>query len=66
MAQIPLLKLDVTTMNREARELLLLVGAEGPPTLFVADTRARTEQPGSRLVGKFMIDDLMERLRPFS
>lgn len=66
LRQVPLVKVDVTASNGQSRALLRLLAAEGPPTLFVADARARAEQPGTRLVGAFPEDALLNRLRPYT
>ena len=66
LRQVPLVKVDVTARNGQSRALLRLLAAEGPPTLFVADARARAEQPGTRLVGAFLEDALLNRLRPYT
>lgn len=66
LRDVPLLEVDVTAMSPQARALMQLVAAEGPPTLFVVDARARAERPGTRLVGVFTEAVLLERLRPFT
>lgn len=66
LRHVPLLKVDVTAMDGAARALLRLLAATGPPTLFVADARARAERPGTRFVGDFSEQALLERLGPFA
>ncbi|HEY9214518.1 MAG TPA: thioredoxin family protein [Ancylobacter sp.] len=65
LRDVPLLEVDLTAMDRQARALMQLFAAEGPPTLFVVDARARAERPGTRLVGAFPEEVLLERLRSF-
>jgi thiol:disulfide interchange protein DsbD len=66
LANLALIKVDVTPMDDDSRILLELLGAEGPPTLFIIATRTGREFPGTRSLGSFDVDNLVARLRPFS
>ena len=56
-------RVDVTSMNKEARELLSHLSVDGPPTLFIVETDSAREYVNSRSVGPFDVEDLARRLR---
>ncbi|GAA5666822.1 MULTISPECIES: thioredoxin family protein [Hyphomicrobiales] len=62
---LPLVRVDVTTMDEGNRQLLSHLGASGPPTFFIVDAATGREYDGTRSVGSFSRRDLMRRLRPF-
>jgi thiol:disulfide interchange protein len=65
LAHLALIRVDVTSMTDQNRELLGYLSVQGPPTLFVTDTVTGSEYPRTRSVGAFDVDNLASRLRPF-
>ncbi|MDI6028468.1 thioredoxin family protein [Corticibacterium sp. UT-5YL-CI-8] len=65
LEDVALIKVDVTAMDNENRELLGHLRADGPPTLFVVDTASGAEYARTRSVGSLKRRELMRRLRPF-
>lgn len=66
MEHVALLRVDVTRMDQDSQELLRYLQADGPPTLFLVDTKKGREFAGTRSVGVFHADDLVRRLGPFA
>lgn len=66
LSMIALIQVDVTATGAASKALLRHLNAEGPPTLFVVDTRTEREHPRTRSVGAFSAADLLARLRPFT
>ena len=58
LAELSLLKVDVTEFGPESQALLDLLGAAGPPTMIFFDEHA-AEAPGSRIVGDTDNDDML-------
>lgn len=52
------IKVDVTDFSAEAQALMKTLAAAGPPTMIFVDA-ARTEPPGSRLIGDVDSGDLL-------
>lgn len=63
LKNIALVRVDVTSMDREARELLSYLSVEGPPTLFIVETSSMREYANTRSVGPFDVENLTERLQ---
>lgn len=57
LADLRLIKADVSKTGAEATELMQMIGAAGPPTMIFLD-RARREAAGSRLIGSIAADDI--------
>lgn len=57
LADLRLIKADVSKTGAEATELMQMIGAAGPPTMIFLD-RARREAAGSRLIGAIAADDI--------
>ena len=66
LAQVPLLKVDVTAMDKANRQLLAHLRASGPPTFFVVDAATGGEYDQTRSLGSFSRRNLIRRLAPFS
>jgi thiol:disulfide interchange protein len=64
--KLAFIRVDVTAMDPESRALLRHLDAEGPPTLFIAETRTGRELPDTRSVGRISADDMVARLLPFA
>ena len=60
---LAVVRVDVTSMDRDARELLSHLSVEGPPTLFIVETGSMREHANTRSVGSFDVENLVERLR---
>lgn len=65
LTHVALVRVDVTQMTQTAQDLLRYLRADGPPTVFVVDTKNGREFPGTRSVGSFTAADLLRRLGPF-
>ncbi|WP_145399219.1 protein-disulfide reductase DsbD [Paracoccus sulfuroxidans] len=57
LADLRLIKADVSKTGTEATELMQMIGAAGPPTMIFLD-RARREAAGSRLIGSIAAGDI--------
>jgi thiol:disulfide interchange protein DsbD len=57
------LRVDVTEANDATRALLKMLKADGPPTIFIVDTKTGRELPSTRSVGTLEIEDLVARMR---
>ena len=66
LERVPLLKVDVTTMDEDNRQLLAYLRASGPPTFFVVDAATGEEHRQTRSLGSFSRRNLVRRLQPFS
>lgn len=66
LERVPLLKVDVTAMDEDNRQLLAYLRASGPPTFFVVDAMTGGEYRQSRSLGSFTRRNLIRRLQPFS
>lgn len=66
LEDVPLIKVDVTAMDGANRELLVHLRADGPPTIFVANTASGEEYARTRSVGGLKRRELMRRLQPFN
>lgn len=66
LQSIALVKIDVTRMDGDSKALLHRFGVEGPPTLFLVETRSGREHAHTRLAGRVPPQDLIQRLRPFA
>ncbi|MFC7397645.1 thioredoxin domain-containing protein [Chelatococcus sp. GCM10030263] len=66
LTNLALIKVDVTPMDDDSRVLLELLGAKGPPTMFIIETKTGRELSGTRSLGWFDVENLVARLRPFS
>lgn len=66
LEQVPLVKVDVTAMDDENRQLLAYLRASGPPTFFVVDAATGREYQQTRSLGSFSRRDLIRRLQPFT
>lgn len=66
LEDVALIKVDVTAMDDENRELLAHLRAGGPPTLFVIDTASGAEYPRTRSVGGLKQREMVRRLQPFA
>jgi len=66
LGQLAFIRVDVTAMDADSRALLRHLDAEGPPTLFIADTRTGRELPDTRSVGRISADAMVARLLPFA
>jgi thiol:disulfide interchange protein len=66
LANLALLKVDLTAMDDDSRILMQYLGVDGPPTMFIVETRTGREIPGTRSLGWFDVENLVARLRPFS
>jgi len=66
LAQMALIRIDVTSMTENNRKLLASLAVDGPPTVFVSDTNTGREQPKTRSVGSFDTENLIARLQPFA
>lgn len=66
LEHVPLLKVDVTAMDEDNRQLLALLRAGGPPTFFVVDAATGAEYDQTRSLGSFSRRNLIRRLAPFS
>jgi thioredoxin:protein disulfide reductase len=56
------IKVDVTEFSAESQALLADLGAAGPPTMIFVNA-ARTEAPGSRLIGETRADAMLASAR---
>lgn len=61
-----LLKIDITTMSDDNRALLRHLKVDGPPTVFIVDTRSGREHANTRSVGNFTTEHLIARLQAFA
>lgn len=66
LEDVALIKVDVTAMDDENRELLAHLRADGPPTIFVIDTASGAEYPRTRSVGGLRQREMVRRLQPFA
>lgn len=66
LERVPLLKVDVTAMDEDNRQLLAYLRASGPPTFFVVDATTGAEYRQTRSLGSFTRRNLIRRLQPFS
>lgn len=66
LEHVPLVKVDVTSMGEDNRQLLAYLLASGPPTFFVVDAATGGEYRQTRSLGSFSRRNLIRRLRPFS
>lgn len=66
MRNFGLLKIDITTMSDDNRALLRHLKVDGPPTVFIVDTRSGQEHADTRSVGNFTAGHLIARLQPFA
>jgi thiol:disulfide interchange protein DsbD len=62
MKDFALLKIDVTAWTADNAALLQLLNVQGPPTVFIVETREGKEVLGSRTVGEFDVENLVGRL----
>ncbi len=58
LADLTRIKVDVSDFNLDAKALMKRLAAAGPPTMVFLDA-ARTEAPGSRLVGDMGSEDMI-------
>lgn len=63
LSTFALIRVDVTSMDDEARTLLSHLSVDGPPTLFVVETRSGREFAYTRSVGPINAEQLEETLR---
>lgn len=63
---IPLISVDVTAADDDTADILTHLEAWGPPTFFIIDLAAGAEQPQTRSLGMFTVEDLSHRLAPFA
>ncbi|WP_412065996.1 protein-disulfide reductase DsbD [Rhizobium sp. SYY.PMSO] len=61
LADIPVIIADVTAQSGAEQALMTRFGVVGPPTMFILNSRG-AEQPGSRLVGPIITEDISRRL----
>lgn len=66
MNSFGLLKIDITTMSDDNRALLRHLKVDGPPTVFIVDTRSGHEHTNTRSVGNFTTEHLIARLQSFA
>lgn len=66
LERVPLVRLDVTAMDDDNRQLLAHLRASGPPIFFVVDTATGQEYHQTRSLGSFSRRNLIRRLQPFS
>ena len=66
LERVPLVKVDVTAMDDDNRQLLTYLRASGPPTFFVVDATTGGEHELTRSLGSFTRRNLIRRLQPFS
>lgn len=66
LEHVALIKVDVTSMDKENRELLAHLRVDGPPTLFVVETASGREYARTRSVGGLRQREMVGRLRPFT
>lgn len=66
LERVPLVKVDVTAMDEDNRQLLAYLRASGPPTFFVVDAATGGEYRQTRSLGSFSRRNLIRRLQPFS
>jgi len=66
LEDVALIKVDVTAMDDENRELLAHLRAEGPPTVFIVETAGGVEHARTRSVGGVKRRELARRLQPFT
>jgi thiol:disulfide interchange protein len=66
LEHVPLVKVDVTAMDEDNRQLLAHLRASGPPTFFVVDATTGGECQQTRSLGSFSRRNLIRRLQPFS
>jgi thiol:disulfide interchange protein len=64
LAELAVIRVDVTAMDPANINLLAHLNVLGPPTLFVVDTSTGREVESTRSVGAFDVANLLGRLRP--
>lgn len=66
LAEMALIRIDVTSMSESNKKLLTSLAVDGPPTVFVSDTHTGREYPKTRSVGSFDAESLITRLQHFA
>ena len=66
MNELALLKIDVTAWTADNAASLQFLNVQGPPTVFITETGEGKEVPGTRTVGEFDVDNLVDRLESVS
>ena len=57
LSEMRLVKADVSDTGTDARALMQMIGAAGPPTMIFLDRQSR-EAPGSRLIGTIAAEEI--------